>query len=323
MTERESLTQLAQELEQLASENRVDKIIEALRSATTPQGPIHPNNEAELSVWNIPAYFHFLRVGKYQDAEAIYRAFYERLEEEQKELGRLHKGMALQNLGLSIFFQGRTTEAIKCFLCAFIEDVISSGGASTAFQAPACQVLQGICGVPSDKFQDIRHVVLEAMKNAIPLDPETIYSSQEAKAIVIEIQNNYKLIPNTWKWEIDGRRAIENSLFEKSYAIYYGWYKQLLVFQKKMKKRIHKGHPLFNAGLSCFLFGGKDKAFRLFLWAYVEDVITASGPGEADQYPAFRNLSSGMGNPEYLRRVEAAVFRMKSTGKNWETLPMF
>ena len=37
---------------------------------------------------------------------------------------RIHKGLALHNLGISLFSQGKTEEAIQTFFSAYIEDTI-------------------------------------------------------------------------------------------------------------------------------------------------------------------------------------------------------
>jgi hypothetical protein len=298
-------------------QNKVDEIINLLNATTKPEGPIHPNNETELNIWNLPGWYYFLRQGKYPEAEKIYKAFYEKLLEQQKISSRLHKGMPIHNLALSLFFQGKTEDAIKFFVCAYIEDVIRGKGSEEIEQGAASRVLRGLCGVPQAELFEIRDVVLQKIEREIPLNPEIIYDSPEIGTAVSRIQKRYKEnIPDTWKLEKDGQLALEKGDYEKSYEVYQTWFLELLEYQKIIKNRVHKGHPLFNSGLSRFMEGKREEAFNLFLLAYIEDAVSALHLGDADKTAAFTNLSTAPGVIDSLREIERSIFRMKTEGED-------
>ena len=316
MSQESELLKIARALQQLSAQDNVNEIIALLNSKTAAKGPIHPDNETELNIWNLPGYAYFLRQGKYEEAERIFQAFYENLLKNQDYVGRVHKGMALHNLGLSLFFQGKTEDAIKFFICAYIEDAIRGKGSLETEQLPASRVLRGFCGVPQSDLFKIRDFTVEVSCEEIPLRPESIYESQKIKEVILGIQRNYKeYIPETWKWERDGQRYLEKGEYEKSYSIYLKWFDALLKYQKSIAARVHKGHPLFNAGISRFLQGNSNEAIKLLLLAYIEDVVSAFRVGESDKTAAFRNLSSII-QVSSLKDIEKTIFQMKSDAKS-------
>ena len=304
-------------LRELSIQGEVDEVINLLSSITKPEGPIHPNSEKELNIWNLPGWYYFLRQGKYSEAERVYRAFYQKLLDEQEALGRLHKGMPLYNLALSLFFQGKTEDAIKFSMCAYIEDVIRGHGAEAVERGAASKFLRGFCGVPQSELFKIRDVTVRKTEKEPPLRPESIYESPEVQSVVSGIQNNYREhIKDTWRWEKDGQSALENGEYERSYEIYQEWFRRLLEYQEIIKARVHKGHPIFNSGVSRLLAGKREEAFNLFLLAYVEDVISALNLEDADDTAAFRNLSRTPAATDSLREIERSIFNMKSEGRD-------
>lgn len=311
MSNEREAKEIVRRLHQLSLQNEIDEIIELLRSKTRPEGPLHPNNEKELNIWNLPGYHYFLRRGKYKEAEKIYRAFYASLLEHQNTLGRLHKGMPLQNLALSLFFQGKTDAAIKFLICAYIEDVIRGKGAESVEMGAASRVLRGFCGVPQEVLLQIRDITLQITNTETLSRPELIYDSPRMRDLVSGIQGTYREhIPKTWKWEKDGQLALEKGNFGRSFEIYQKWFTSLLSYQEAIGFRVHKGHPLFNLGLSSLLKGKAREALDWFLLAYIEDVISAFQPGDADVTSAFRNLSA-RGATSSLREMERVIFDMK------------
>lgn len=304
-------------LNSLSSQGNVEEIIQILEKSTTAEGPIHPNNEEELNLWNLPGWEYFLRRGRYQEAERIYRAFYDTLLEQQETVGRVHKGMPLQNLGLSLFFQGHIHDAIKFFMSAYIEDAIRGVGSETVEKGAAGRVLAGFCGVLQKELLKIRDITKNKISQKIPNRPEEILESKEISPISQEIQQRYVAnIPETWKWEIEGQKALENGNYAASFSIYQNWYSKLLEYQTRIGDRVHKGHPLFNSGQSRFLAGKSDEAFTILLLAYVEDVVSAFKQGDADDSPAFGLLSASKGLIPDLRRLEALTFQMKRDGED-------
>jgi len=86
----------------------------------------------DKSIWNtigLPCFNN----GLYKQAELIYRKMLETLRKFEKEKGeRVHKGLALHNLGIALYFQGRMKEAREKFLEAYEEDKVTYGEESAS-----------------------------------------------------------------------------------------------------------------------------------------------------------------------------------------------
>lgn len=161
-----TLPELANTVNSLTVSGDIDGVIKLLKESTKPEGPLHPDNESELNLWNLPGWQFFLRQGKYKEAECIYRAFYQTLLEQQKSVGRVHKGMPLHNLGLSLYYQGQSKEAIKYFFCAYVEDVIRANGADTVEQGLASKIIRGFVGVPESDLLRIRDLIMKRVRRS-------------------------------------------------------------------------------------------------------------------------------------------------------------
>jgi hypothetical protein len=87
------------------------------------------NNILDKSIWNDIGGF-CLEKGLFQQAELIYRKMLETIQKQEQKIGkRLHKGLALHNLGISLYSQGKNLEARDCFTNAYQEDEIQYGKA--------------------------------------------------------------------------------------------------------------------------------------------------------------------------------------------------
>ena len=79
------------------------------------------------SIWNTIA-MPCLKYGLVNQAETIYRRMLETIQKyENKNNIRLHKGLALHNIGMALFYQGKRKEAKEKFQEAYEEDKISYG----------------------------------------------------------------------------------------------------------------------------------------------------------------------------------------------------
>jgi tetratricopeptide (TPR) repeat protein len=79
------------------------------------------------SIWNTIA-MPCLKYGLGKQAETIYRSMLETIQKyENKNNIRLHKGLALHNIGMALFYQGKRKEAKEKFQEAYEEDKISYG----------------------------------------------------------------------------------------------------------------------------------------------------------------------------------------------------
>jgi hypothetical protein len=235
-----------------------------------------------------------LRGGQYESAEQLFAQQYELLLKMQKDTGiRIPKGGPLHNIGVAELFQGKTPRSIKHLLLAYIEDLISSSVRFDADGAPASEALRGLCGVAWDDLVPLEDCVFSAKEKETPLTPEPIYDS--VPELGKKIQRNYEdYLGTTWKLEIEGQRLIGTKEFEKAKEVYLSWYDALLRYQTSRNVRVHKGHPLYNAGFATVNLDIK-KALDYFLLAYVEDVLSERREGQARSTAAFKTLTKGYG----------------------------
>jgi len=233
-----------------------------------------------------------LRAGQYENAEGLFAKQYKLLLEMQEEIrGRVHKGGPLHNIGIAELFQGKAQQSIKHLLQAYIEDLISSSARFEADGAPASTLLRSLCGATWDDLAPLEEYVFSAKEKEIPLRPEPIYDS--VPEVGRSIQRNYEEhLRTTWKFEIEGQRWLQNREFEKAARVYLSWYEVLRQYQRSRDVRVHKGHPLHNAGVSMVNSDPK-KALEYFLLAYIEDVLSERLQGQARATPAFKALTLG------------------------------
>jgi len=198
---------------------------------------------------------------------------------EKQHKKRVHKGFPLFNYGVSLFFQDKE-QAIDFIIAAYAEDSIRSTKIGNADKAPASKMLRGFCGVWNQQLRSIDSIVSE-LKEKIPEDNPQL--SREVigrvQGIIEEIKTNYnKYLSNTWKLEIDGQHSFAEKNYSKSFQIYKELYQILMEYQSIVNHRIHKGHPLFNMGLSLFYERGeaaKPESKELSFLSYIEDCISS------------------------------------------------
>jgi hypothetical protein len=81
----------------------------------------------DTSIWNNYGFF-FIGLGMYSDAEKIYQDMLATIQEvERTRKVKMHKGLALHNLGITQFIQRKFDEAIPNILEAYAEDVKTVG----------------------------------------------------------------------------------------------------------------------------------------------------------------------------------------------------
>jgi hypothetical protein len=235
-----------------------------------------------------------LRRGQYESAEELFAQQYELLLEMQKDIRiRVPKGAPLHNIGIAELFQGKTSQSIRHLLLAYIEDLISSSAPFDADTAPASRTLRGLCGATWDDLVPLEDYVFSAKVRETPPTPESIYDAIPDAGS--KIQKNYEdYLGTTWKLEIQGQRLIETKVFEKARKAYVSWYEALLRYQESRGARVHKGHPLHNAGFATVNLDVKE-ALNYFLLAYIEDVLSERREGQARSTPAFKTLTTGYG----------------------------
>ena len=175
-----------------------------------------------------------LRIGKYVAAEQNFSKQLAPLLEMQTERNiRIHKGGAYHNLGISLLFQGKTDEALKALVFAYIEDLILSKDAIETDLMPASSVLRGLCGCAWSDLEPIEKEVFYAKKQVQIFSPEELINIRPE---IESIQNNYrKHLRFTWQLEINGQKALENRDFEPAKQNYSEFLETLLPIKQKEK----------------------------------------------------------------------------------------
>lgn len=96
-----------------------------------------------------------------------HREMYAALLTSQPPAQRYHKGLPLQNIGAGLLFQGRSIDAFKYFVSAYVEDFLSrppkEGGPPR--DTPAARTLMLVYGVPEDKLRAFDEKVLAAAQD--------------------------------------------------------------------------------------------------------------------------------------------------------------
>jgi hypothetical protein len=93
-------------------------------------------------------------------------------------------------------------------------------------------------------------------------------------------------------------------------------YDKMLGWQRKYGKRFHKGYPLHNIGYTLHLQNKNAEALGYFILAYIEDLLSADRPEEADATPAGKTLLLGYKySPELLGLLKQTVIGLKKIGR--------
>jgi tetratricopeptide (TPR) repeat protein len=261
-----------------------------------------------------------LRSGRYEEAETQYRELLgEFLEWEKEHSLRIHKGGPFHNLALSLLYQGKSKEALRFLLFAYIEDSLGSDSPGECDNLPASRVLRGLCGVGQDQLRKIDEIVFKTRTKERLLKDPTVHEAvfSEAVEIVQAIIGNYeKYLSNTWKVDIEGQRLLQNKAFATAFKAYEDWFNILLKYQNVVNMRIHKGTPLFNMGLSLFLTGdeeSKQLSKEWFLYAHLENAVSAILINDTYAEQSFMILKTQLGvDDEALRSVAEFAFGQRN-----------
>ncbi len=267
-----------------------------------------------------------LRNGNYIRAEEIFGKYLDLMLEFQNKIGRrIHKGNPYHNIGISQLFQGKAVDALRNLILAYVEDLISSDNPVEVDGAPASRVLRGLCGVAWGDLRPFENKVGELKSSGkVEERPETVYELC-TKAAQLIIENYQKYLQDTWRFEVDGQRALQNSSYEQAEGIYHEWYDRLLKYQDARALRVHKGHPL---AYLAFVAGRIEisKALDYFLYAYIEDILSERKIHDARGTAVYRNLKDGFGFAEaqifelenFIRERKAKGMDQKSPEKELE-----
>lgn len=109
-----------------------------------PDRSVPRDIRTDLLGYERDAYVNF-RVGRYEEAEELYRRGLTLLMEWQKRENRpIHKGAPLHSIGICLLFREKADEALQFFLLAYVEDTLNAGFEleSEADLAPASRMLR-------------------------------------------------------------------------------------------------------------------------------------------------------------------------------------
>ena len=112
----------------------------------------------------------------YDDALETMRSLYKRMLDWQREYGkRFHKGYAIHNIGYTLFLENKHQEALKYFISAYIEDLLSADDENQADSTPAGQTLLLGYRYNADVLNLLKQTVSKLKREAkIPLTPEEV-----------------------------------------------------------------------------------------------------------------------------------------------------
>jgi hypothetical protein len=112
---------------------------------------------------------------KYAEALAGFQHLYELLLEAQPDNRRYHKGYPLHNIGYSLLKMGKASEALKYFILAYIEDLLSEEArGEKADELPAGKTLRLVYQVKESALERMKNIVHDESLQVIR-DPEEVF----------------------------------------------------------------------------------------------------------------------------------------------------
>jgi len=113
--------------------------------------------------------------------------------------------------------------------------------------------------------------------------------------------------------EMQGFKHLQEGNHSEAEKVFALQYNLLLERQDKDGKRVHKGGPAHNLGVSLISQGKSGKGLWWLLMAFIEDVISEKQLFDSDNLPASRVLRGICGvNPNDLDNLENYVFQLRS-----------
>jgi len=111
-----------------------------------------------------------LRVGRYKEAEELYRHELALINEWQEKINRpIHKGAPLHMTGICLVLQERIDEALRFFLSAYIEDTLNAGfkWENEADLAPAGLTLKSAFQIDVSFLKTIKEYVADLKRKGV------------------------------------------------------------------------------------------------------------------------------------------------------------
>jgi hypothetical protein len=119
----------------------------------------------------------------YDSALATVTRLYEKmLHWQSKYRQRFHKGYPIHNIGYTLYRKNKVEDALKYFILAYIEDLISAESENEADSTPAGRMLIEGYGLDPNLLSVLKQKVQKLKKqNNIPLTPEEVLQEKEAE----------------------------------------------------------------------------------------------------------------------------------------------
>lgn len=139
-----------------------------------------------------------LETHQYVEAQKGFEKMYKLMMADQPLGKRYHKGYALQNMGAATLYSGKPQKALKSFLLAYIEDLLSQteGEEDKADTLPARKTLSGVYLVDDSLLAALKTLAMESKTSGTVIqDPEKLikgldnslskYLSDKTKALAV------------------------------------------------------------------------------------------------------------------------------------------
>lgn len=142
---------------------------------------------------------------EYELALAIIKELYNKMLAWQQEYGeRYHKGYPIHNIGYTLYRQNKTEDALKYFILAYIEDLLSADRVEEADATPAGQTLLLGYKYNPKLLEPLKQKVTELKKKGrIPLQPEQVIRElEESKTDYKDLQAKITVSPRSRKFTI-------------------------------------------------------------------------------------------------------------------------
>jgi hypothetical protein len=109
---------------------------------------------------------------------------------------------------------------------------------------------------------------------------------------------------------------IHTQQYDSALSTIEDFYNRMLKLQQKYNQRFHKGYPIHNIGYTLYLQHKPQEAIKYFILAYIEDLLSADRPEEADATAAGQTLRLGYKySPELLELLKRKVAEFKERGR--------
>lgn len=115
---------------------------------------------------------------RYDEARKGFQQIYEMLLEEQPAGARYHKGYPLHQIGMTFLLAGKSPDALRYFILAYVEDLLlqKEGEEDKADKMPASKNLRGVYKVPESALGQLKDMVRRRKKmGEFVRDPNIIF----------------------------------------------------------------------------------------------------------------------------------------------------